>query len=127
MHFHKCFESLIFKNVYSILSPLLMEYDNNIKAYQEEVFFLKVKMIFKQILVLYIYFFLLFFNCVEKTFSNQMHFRLYTADFIKLRFVRFKVGKLLTNLKTVSSNNYYVKENQYNNCRGAWRKALSDF
>ena len=70
-------------------------------------------------------FFLLFFNCVEKTFSNQMHFRLYTADFIKSRFVRFKVGKLLTNLKTVSSN--YVKENQYNNCRGAWRKALSDF
>ncbi|XP_015747980.1 PREDICTED: centrosomal protein of 89 kDa-like [Acropora digitifera] len=26
----------------SILSPLLMEYDNNIKAYQEEVFFLKI-------------------------------------------------------------------------------------
>ena len=33
-----------------------MEYDNNIKAYQEEVFFLKVKMIFKQLHVLYVYF-----------------------------------------------------------------------
>ena len=92
-----------------------MEYDNNIKAYQEEVFFLKVKMIFKQPHVLYIYFFLLFFNCVEKTFSYQMQifFRLYTVDFTKLRFVGFKVGNLLTILKTVNSN--YVKEYQYNN------------
>ena len=49
-----------------------MEYDNNIKAYQEEVFFLKVKMIFKQLHVLYIIFLLQFFNCVGKTFCNQM-------------------------------------------------------
>ena len=82
-----------------------MEYDNNIKAYQEEVFFLKVKMTLKQIHVSYIYFLFLILNCVEKKILIKCRlFRLYKVDFPKLKFVGFKVGKLLTNLKTVNNN-----------------------
>lgn len=37
-----CYMSLFFVPFDSILSPLLAEYDSNIKASQEQVFFLKV-------------------------------------------------------------------------------------